>query len=927
MQRHPSSRAIKASIAITSLLFTVGLSGCQKAQSSASLMADAQQYRQKGDNNAALIQLKNAASQSPQDAEVRFQLASLYNEMGNAISAEKEVRKAISLGGDSTRTAPALAKALVLQGHPQKAIDESASALAKASADLLATRGDAYLAINDLANAKASYEQALKAQPGLAEALIGLARLAMFEKDTDSAVRLTEQAIAANPKNSAVWLFKGNLMRTLTNTGAAIDAYGQAIAFKPDNVVARIERATVEIDTAKFDAAKTDIDAAKKISANAPIVLYTQALLDFAQGKFAAARESLQKVLTVFPEHMPTILLSGAVELNLAMPQQAEQHLRKYVKEFPNNVYARKLLAHALLMNSQASEAAAVLAPLLQSGANDAQLLALAGESSMQAKDFSKAAGYFEKASVLSPKNAALHTSLGLSKLKQGNSAEAISELQAAASIDPKSEISGRVLVQAELRLKHFDKAMAAVQAMEKSQPNSAEVQNLKGGVFLAMGDAANARASFEKALAIKPDFFGPLINLVQLDVREKKPALAKQRLERALKTDKTNIGAMLAMADISIAEGHAEQATPWLEMANNQNPDALASGLRLGAHYLATKQPQKALTLMRKLKTAHAADAEVLDLLGQAQQANNDQEGALQSYSTLVNVRPNSALAHMRLAAVHVSMKNEATAAEDLKRASAAQPDYLPARIAQIELAMRRGKSDDALRVARELQMLDPKSPVGYLFEADVQVALKHPALALPAYEKAFAITKSPNVLIKIAQSMKLVGKAKEAESRLLRWRQANPSDAIVPIYLSETYLAAHQFKQAAEVLRDALKILPDNPVLLNNLAWAYQQDKDPRALETAERAEKISPNTATILDTLGWTLVEQGQTGRAVQILQKASNLAPAAPDIRYHLAVALSNSGDKVNARKELNKLISDNKPFPQMDDAKARFKILE
>ena len=38
------------------------------------------------------------------------------------------------------------------------------------------------------------------------------------------------------------------------------------------------------------------------------------ALLDFTQGKNAAARESLQKVLRSAPDHMPSILLAGAVE-------------------------------------------------------------------------------------------------------------------------------------------------------------------------------------------------------------------------------------------------------------------------------------------------------------------------------------------------------------------------------------------------------------------------------------------------------------------------------------------------------------------------------------------------------------------------------------------------------------------------------------
>jgi FimV-like protein len=79
-------------------------------------------------------------------------------------------------------------------------------------------------------------------------------------------------------------------------------------------------------------------------------------------------------------------------------------------------------------------------------------------------------------------------------------------------------------------------------------------------------------------------------------------------------------------------------------------------------------------------------------------------------------------------------------------------------------------------------------------------------------------------------------------------------------------------------------------------------------------------------VMDTLGWLLVEQGNTSRALPLLQKASGLAPNSPDIRYHLAVALNKSGDKQGARKELDKLLAQNTPFPQLEEARALLKAL-
>jgi predicted Zn-dependent protease len=110
-----------------------------------------------------------------------------------------------------------------------------------------------------------------------------------------------------------------------------------------------------------------------------------------------------------------------------------------------------------------------------------------------------------------------------------------------------------------------------------------------------------------------------------------------------------------------------------------------------------------------------------------------------------------------------------------------------------------------------------------------------------------------------------------------------------------------------------------PKNILALNNLAWLYQQEKDPRALATAEQAYSLKPDSITIMDTLGWILVEQGDIARALKLLKAASEKAPTATGIRYHWAAALAKSGDKASARRELGDLLTKNKKFPERQDA--------
>jgi predicted Zn-dependent protease len=85
-------------------------------------------------------------------------------------------------------------------------------------------------------------------------------------------------------------------------------------------------------------------------------------------------------------------------------------------------------------------------------------------------------------------------------------------------------------------------------------------------------------------------------------------------------------------------------------------------------------------------------------------------------------------------------------------------------------------------------------------------------------------------------------------------------------------------------------LKKSPDSVLALNNLAQLYHQQKNPRALSTAERAQKLAPESASVTDTLGWILVEQGETKRGLELLQQALAKDSKIPEIRYHLAVSI-------------------------------------
>src|SRR5436305_7410672 len=73
-----------------------------------SYVEEAQSYLKKGDIKSALIQMRNAVREAPDDPSIRVQLAELYLRSGDPVSAEREARAARERKADEAQYLPVL---------------------------------------------------------------------------------------------------------------------------------------------------------------------------------------------------------------------------------------------------------------------------------------------------------------------------------------------------------------------------------------------------------------------------------------------------------------------------------------------------------------------------------------------------------------------------------------------------------------------------------------------------------------------------------------------------------------------------------------------------------------------------------------------------------------------------------------------------
>jgi Flp pilus assembly protein TadD len=138
---------------------------------------------------------------------------------------------------------------------------------------------------------------------------------------------------------------------------------------------------------------------------------------------------------------------------------------------------------------------------------------------------------------------------------------------------------------------------------------------------------------------------------------------------------------------------------------------------------------------------------------------------------------------------------------------------------------------------------------------------------------------------------------------------------------------LALGNGDEAEGRLRDIVRTDPGHAGARNDLAWilAERGAELDFALALAEEARRRDESAAT-LDTLGWVHLKRGEADKAVAVLEKAVELKPDDPSIRYRLGVALREAGDEERARATLKGALGAG-AFPEAGDARRELAQLE
>jgi tetratricopeptide (TPR) repeat protein len=343
-----------------------------------------------------------------------------------------------------------------------------------------------------------------------------------------------------------------------------------------------------------------------------------------------------------------------------------------------------------------------------------------------------------------------------------------------------------------------FMKAISYYEQALKVRPEFPEAEFQRGSALASLGRLEEADAAFRLAISYKKNWSLPYSALGVVLMRQSRDKDAEQFFRQALTIDNKDAIALRALSELRLRAG----------------------------------DPKEALDLAKRATAKDEAAASAWVTLAIAERANGNKNAAKAALDHVLEDEPENVAALMERADLFKDEKNFELAIIDLRAAAKLRPYDRGVASRLAEALQEAGKKDDALAVAKSAGLevkQTPANPGGVVgTPEEIEAANSDdPAIARKALEKL--LEKNPRsamLLGRLGASYRTDDPARSLEF----YRKAAELQPSAPEYAlgyGAALVQARRFPEAANILRQVVKAVPDNYVARANLATALYESK----------------------------------------------------------------------------------------------------
>ncbi|HEY0762128.1 MAG TPA: tetratricopeptide repeat protein [Pyrinomonadaceae bacterium] len=492
------------------------------------------------------------------------------------------------------------------------------------------------------------------------------------------------------------------------------------------------------------------------------------------------------------------------------------------------------------------------------------------------------------------PNNIEGHILMGSVLFSQNQKDAAFKELNHAVELDPSRVESYLSLARFYIVNKETDKAEALFKKAISVNGNS-PLGHTEYGKFLAQSNRlAEAEAELRKGVEVGPTDRNARFMLASYYVVTRQYDKAEESYKALANLQATKPEGQAVLADFYSTVGRTDEAIKIYQDILAKAPDYTRGRYRLGEILLAKGDIQGATAQVDEVlkKDQHDRQALLLRARMRAQSGQADgMKNAIEDLQNVLQQEPNSRPALYFLAQYNFSLGkvDEARAfAADLEKN---YPDYLPAKLMQLQLNLTSGDQKGTIAQASDLiARLDKTAPDN---ESSAQLLNE---------------IREKTLLTRGAAQLQLRNGA-AARTDFEAARNANPNDPVVYNSLALASLSENKPADAINFFETALKVDGTNFDALNGLLTLYARTQEiDKAQARIDQALAAYPNNASLHYLKAQAFGSQNNAQSAEAELKKALELDPNYLPAYSSLGALYIRSNQQDRAIGEYRKLIA-------------------
>ena len=735
-------------------------------------------------------------------------------------------------------------------------------------------------------------KSALQSTPDHAEARFLLGKINLDIGEYQAAIKEFDHVLSSGFSVEEANLLKSEALlhqqafSKITNETPSITAYSTQTRA---NLLAI--KAIAYFATEQLNLAEQALNEAEQLAANAQWVLFAKIRRNTLIDNLDAANDYLTTALELYPSSQDFWLARAELSERKQDPHEVQAALNQVITLDPVNLTsakgwrARITLVKLHIAEGRIDDASATLKPLAKLNPRHPEVNYFSGLIAFRQNEMDQAEEKLLKVVKSVPDHPPSMFLLGTLQYGKRNYEQAVYYLLSYLSSVPSHVEARKLLGRTYIALGQPDEARTILRYNESGAMDP-EVIALIGLSELQGGDIKQGIDSLEQSVQSSPDDPTLRFSLIRAYIANGQSNKAIKELDKL--QDHPEVSHIAAQMRI-LAYVYDKNFTKAIELANalseKREGDEKILGM-LASIYLAKNDFEKGREYLTKAIAANGSYVPAIMELGRLNERENRLDEAKANYEQALNVRGNSVTAMMALARVYNTMGDKEAFGQWLSKSSEASPDQGLPEILLAEHYLKQNNFEQAETIINQLAQDYPEHPM---------------------------------VMTLQGQLLTSTGRFNQAISVLDKLANANPELFAAHQLLGDAYIGLNEYKNASSHYQTAVDIDDSNAVILNNLAWVYDQLGDSRSLPTAEKAHAIDDQNPYIKDTFGWILVKNGEPARGHALLSQASSSLPNLPDVSYRLAIATIKIGEKETGKRMIEELVNSNVEFQYREEA--------